>query len=225
MTDPVPVWARPERGARGPAPERSRAQITEAAVAIADADGLAAVSMRQVARSLGTGPASLYRYVSGRDDLVDLMADAVAGEIDLAPMPGGDWAGDMVALASAGKAVHLRHPWLLDVPPQPARVGPRAIDYLEHALHLLEPAPADGRTKLEVIGVVNGLVAQFARNEIAARDAAAERQAAQAAYLAQVAAEGRHPRLAAAMADTAPHEDAQILFERTIRRVVTGLIA
>jgi AcrR family transcriptional regulator len=60
--EPRTVWDRPERGSRGPAPERSRAQITAVAVALADAEGLAAVSMRRVAGELGTGPASLYRY-------------------------------------------------------------------------------------------------------------------------------------------------------------------
>src|SRR5947208_2069165 len=84
VMEPVTVWERPERGARGPAPDRSRAQITTAAIELADAHGLAAVSMRRVAARLATGPASLYRYVSGRAEILDLMVDAVTGEVDLA---------------------------------------------------------------------------------------------------------------------------------------------
>ncbi|SDI43517.1 regulatory protein, tetR family [Sinosporangium album] len=222
MSDSVAVWARPERGRRGPAPERSRDQIARAAIAIADADGLAAVSMREVAASLGTGPASLYRYVRAREDLLDLMADAVLAELELSAAPSTDWVDDLVALAGEVKAVHLRHPWLLDLPPQPSRLGPRAIDLIEHALGLMRHLPVQGRVKLEVIGVVNSLVAQFARHETAAEAPVSDRQAAQTAYLGKVAADGSHPLLAAALADTAPG-DALDVFEPTIRHVAMGL--
>jgi AcrR family transcriptional regulator len=233
--DPLSVWTRPERGARGPAPERSRAQITAAAVELADAGGLAAVSMRQVAQRLGTGPASLYRYVAGRDDLVDLMADTVSREIDLTAAPSGDWVGDLVLLAVQAKGVHLRHPWLLDVMAQYTPLGPASIDYLEHALRVLDPAPASSRAKLEAIGILSGLVTLFARNELNARSAGAspdERQRAQSAYLAEVAAAGEHPRLLAAMTSAAGAGDADdagagadVVFERTLRRVLGGLLA
>ncbi|MYW00548.1 TetR/AcrR family transcriptional regulator [Streptomyces sp. SID3343] len=252
--EPVSVWTRPERGRRGPAPGRSRAQITATAVELADADGLAAVSMRQVARRLDTGPASLYRYVAAREDLIDLMADAVTAEIDLTVTPSGDWTNDLVALAAQAKAVYLRHPWLLDVMAQYTPLGPASIDYLEHALTLLDPAPASSRAKLEAIGILGGLVTLFARNELNARSAGAspdERQRAQTAYLGEVAAAGKHPRLLAAMTSAAGAAAAAAdasagvdtggggggggakdadswgdgVFERTLRRVLAGLLA
>ncbi len=102
-TRPATVWSRPERGARGPAPERSRTQITTAALAPADAEGLAAVSMRALAQRLGTGPASLYRYVGSRDELLDLMADAVAGELDLSGPPAATGWGNSSASPSSPK--------------------------------------------------------------------------------------------------------------------------
>jgi AcrR family transcriptional regulator len=77
---PPSIWLRPERSARGPVPEHSRAEIARAAVALADRGGLAAVTMRSVAAAIGTGPASLYRYVDTRDDILELMADEVVGE-------------------------------------------------------------------------------------------------------------------------------------------------
>jgi AcrR family transcriptional regulator len=223
--DTVPVWDRPERGARGPAPERSRGQITDAAIAVADEEGLQAVSMRRVAALLGTGSASLYRYVSGRDDLVDLMVDALTGRIER-PAPTGDWAADLVRLARAVKALHLRHRWLLDLPPDPARLGPNALDHLEHALALLAPAPAGDRTRLEVIGVTTALAVQFAREEDIATRAPA-RHAAQAAYLARAATDGTRPRLAAALADQTPHphDDRTTLFDHVLHRTITALIA
>ena len=74
------IWMRPERAAAGRPAQRSRAEITAAAIGIADREGLDAVSMRRVAAELGTGAASLYRYVDTREELLDLMSDATGAE-------------------------------------------------------------------------------------------------------------------------------------------------
>ncbi len=206
----VTVWARPERGTRGPAAVHSRAELTAVAVELADRSGLAAVSTRQVARALGTGQASLYRYISSRDDLLDLMTDAVAGEVGLDVPLGGDPVEDLVALASRTKAVHLRHPWLSDVPPEPLRLGPRGLDYLEYALRAMEPAPLSGRIKMEIVALMNALVAQFARTELQTSRGNASRQAAQTAHLGEAASRGGHPHVAAAMADRTETDPAQV---------------
>ncbi|MFE3646795.1 TetR/AcrR family transcriptional regulator [Streptomyces sp. NPDC059122] len=235
----VLVWQRPERGARGPAPERSREQLAAAAIGLADAGGLAAVSVRQVAKELGTGPASLYRYVAGRDDLVDLMVDAVTGEIDLAVELTGDPAADLVALAARTQEVQLRHPWLLEVAPEAMRVGPRGLDYLEFALCALEPAAGlTGQGKLEAVAVLNALVAMLSGVELRARRSPTGRQAAQSAYLGTVAGRGGHPLLARALVGGAagapaggnrPRAGAPVEagahFERVVRRVLAGLLA
>ncbi|MCX5444323.1 TetR/AcrR family transcriptional regulator [Streptomyces nigrescens] len=225
--EPVTVWARAGRGARGPVAAHSHAELTAVAVELADQGGLSAVSMRQVAKELGTGQASLYRYVSGRDDLLDLMTDAVTGEIDLDVPLHGDPVEDLVALAARAKAVHLRHPWLSDVPPEPLRLGPRGMDFLEYALRAMAPVRLPGRTKMEIVALMSALVAQFARAETQVGRATTDRQAAQAAYLTQTASHGDHPHVAAAMADHTgadPAEDPQPLFERTMHRVLTGLV-
>ncbi|WP_269858117.1 TetR/AcrR family transcriptional regulator [Streptomyces sp. RPT161] len=224
--EPVTVWERPERGARGPAPERSRAQITAAAIELADAEGLAAVSMRQVAVKLATGPASLYRYLADRDELFDLMADAVAAEVDLTAPLTGDPVEDLLVLALQSKEVHLRHPWLLDIPTEPLRLGPNGLDYLERALRALAPAPLSEQSKLETIGLLNALVTQFARAELHAQRSPTERQKAQATYLIKAAAEGRHPLVAQALAgQTASNADSrpQSHFAPLVRRVLVGL--
>ncbi|MEU3017809.1 MULTISPECIES: TetR/AcrR family transcriptional regulator [unclassified Nocardiopsis] len=221
--EPTTVWNRPERGARGPAPERSRAQITAEAVAVADEGGLAAVSMRQVARRLGTGPASLYRYVSTRADLLDLMADAVSGEIDLDVALTGDPVEDLAALASRAKRTHLDHPWLLDLPTEPVP-GPRGMDYLEYALRALEPTRLAHPARLETIGLVNGLVTLFARTEI--RRAATEGDSPSRTRVPGAAATpDRHPLVTAALAASpGADQDTHVLFERMVRRVLTGLV-
>ncbi|WP_189531199.1 TetR/AcrR family transcriptional regulator [Streptomyces roseolilacinus] len=221
------VWARPERGARGPAAVHSRAELTAAAIGLADRSGLAAASMRQVAKALGTGQASLYRYVSSRDDLIDLMTDAVTGEVDLDVPLTGDPVEDVVALASRTKAVHLRHPWLVDVSPEPLRLGPRGLDYLEYALRALAPVPLPGRIKLETVALMNALVTQFARTELGSSREDADRRAGQIAYLREAATRRTHPHVAAAMAEgveAGSPQAPQAMFERTMRRVLTGLI-
>ncbi|MFD4176778.1 TetR/AcrR family transcriptional regulator [Streptomyces anulatus] len=238
-TRPTTVWSRPERGARGPAPERSRTQITAAALALADAEGLAAVSMRALAQRLGTGPASLYRYVGSRDELLDLMADAVAGELDLSGATGGDWLDDLVGLALQSRDAHVRHPWLADLNDRRGEVlGPHAIDYLDHALGILAPAPGTAGQKLEAIGLLGGLAVLFARREAAATspgdpspgDPAAATSpgdpAARAARLAAVAAEGRHPHLLAALtaAGAPPPADRDALFVRLLRRLLPAML-
>ncbi|MGX1759612.1 TetR/AcrR family transcriptional regulator [Streptomyces lydicus] len=234
--EPVVVWERPERGARGPAPERSRGQITRAAVRLADAGGLASVSVRQVAKELGTGPASLYRYVAGRDDLVDLMVDAATGEIDLTVALTGEPVTDLVALATRTREVQLRHPWLLEVTPEAMRVGPCGLDYLEFALGALAPVRMTGPAKLEAVAVLNALVAMVSRTALQSVRSPTARQSAQAAYLTAAAGKGAHPLLAQALTGrpeagpgahpaAGPAQDAQDLFERVIRRVLAGLLA
>lgn len=220
------VWTRPERGARGPAPERSRTEITTAALALADAEGLAAVSMRALAQKLGTGPASLYRYVGSRDELLDLMADAVAGEMDLSGATGGgDWLDDLVGLALQSRDAHVRHPWLADLNDRRGEVlGPHAIDYLDHALGILVPAPGTAGEKLEAIGLLGALAVLFARREAGA--AGAGGSSAQAAHLAAVAAEGRHPHLLAALtaAGEPPPADRDALFVRLLKRLLPAML-
>jgi len=205
---------------------RDRTQITAVAIELADEAGLAAVSMRQVAGRLGTGPASLYRYVSTRDDLLDLMADAAAGKIDLGVPLSGDPVEDLAALAGRAKQVHLTHPWLLDLPTEPT-LGPRGMDYLECALRALAPTSLSYPAQLETIGLVNGLVALFARTELKRRNPPADPRRAHASFLAAAATEERYPLIAAALAHSPGAEapqGADVLFERMVRRVLTGLV-
>ena len=127
--------------------------LPPAAVAIADSEGLAAASMRRVAAALGTASASLYRYVTNRDELLALMADAVTAELDLGGLPTAHgWRHDVLTVAHALRAHYRRHPWMLDVLPSATGaqgLGPAAIDYLEAVLGALSPLDSDPRRKLE----------------------------------------------------------------------------
>lgn len=225
------IWTRPERSARGPAPEHSRAEITAAAIALADAAGLGAVTMRSVAAAFETGPASLYRYVGNRAELLELMADQARGELKPAydGAGSGEPAARLLALAREGRALYLRHPWLLDVPTAPIP-GPNAIAFIEHALAALTGVDLSGPAKLETIGLFSGAVRLLAQTEIEQRQAgqnAAEWQSELAAYLSQIVAAGQHPHLAAALAETAsmdPARQEDDLFERAMARILGGLL-
>lgn len=217
------VWERAD-GRRGPAPAHSRAELAAAAIELADQGGLAAVSTRRIAQRLGVSQSALYRYVSGRDDVLDLMADAAAGEIDLDVPLTGVAIDDLTALGIRAKEVYVRYPWLADIPVEPLRLGPRGIDYLEYALRAMAAVDAPGPVKLQTVAVLNALAQQFARAESDEGTANESRRSAQVAYVHKMAEGGRHPYLAAALA--APDRDARPaeLFEPLLRRAVAGVL-
>jgi AcrR family transcriptional regulator len=224
-SDSAGTGDRPGRRRRGPVPEYRLDQIASAAIALADADGLDAVTMRAVAADLGTGPASLYRYINTRDELIEAMIDQAHGEIDYRGVPSGDWSADLLALARGTRALYLRHPWLLEKVESARLTGPNTISYLEHALAALSGVDIGSSAKFEVIGVLNALVVMLARSETAsASDAAATRMQS---HLRRAATDGRHPHLAAAVADPsrdARNESPEARFKRIVARVLTGLV-
>ena len=228
------IWTRPERSARGPVPEHSRAEIAAAAVSLADARGLAAVTMRSAATAVGTAPASLYRYVATRDELVELMADRVYGEIPGREPGSGNPVADLLRLARQSRDVYHRHPWLLDVPATGNLPGPHAVAFVERVLAALADVDLTGPEKLVTVGLFSGVVRLFAQTEISQRQAGqdtAQWQNSLAGYLLQVSAAGQHPHLAAALADAAAGASAgggpvqgEPLFDQAMSRILTGLL-
>jgi AcrR family transcriptional regulator len=223
------IWTRPERQSRGPTPEHSRAEIASAGVALADAAGLGAVTMRSVAAAIGTGPASLYRYVANRAELLELMADQARGELAYDGAGSGEPAARLLAIAREGRALYLRHPWLLEVPAAPIP-GPSAIAFIEQCLAALSDVDLSGPAKLETIGLFSGAVRLSAQTEIEQRRAGqdtAQWQGELTAYLSRIVTAGQNPYLAAALADAASTDPAQQqdnLFERAMTRIVAGLL-
>src|SRR5262245_12065483 len=105
--EPPPViWARLSSQGRGPARTLDHEAITAVAVALADEDGVDAVSMRRIAGRMDHSPMSLYRHVGNKDDLTELMYDAVLGELDLAGIPSGSWRADIARLAREMRRLH-----------------------------------------------------------------------------------------------------------------------
>ncbi|MFR9792025.1 TetR/AcrR family transcriptional regulator C-terminal domain-containing protein [Streptomyces sp. MB22_4] len=223
---PEVIWARPERTGRGPRPAYSRDDIAAAAVRIADARGLDAVSMRQVAAELGCGTMSLYNYVPRKEDLYELMMDAVAAEHVLWE-PGGDWRAELMRVAHQARALMRRHPWMPRLMSPVYGFSPHTLRYLEHCLACLEPLEAPYGTKLELIAMVNGVVTTYVRNELDTAERVRalpwsqdEETAVRGAYLARQVASGKYPRLAEAFAQDPGPVDMEAVFERALGRVL-----
>src|SRR3954470_11732754 len=110
------AWGLRERPARGPKPGLSLERIVAAAVAVARAEGVEAVSMSRVARELGSSPMSLYRYVGAKHELRPLMGDPALGGAPAAPQRGPGWRAGIERWAGTFHDPLRRHPWVLRVP-------------------------------------------------------------------------------------------------------------
>jgi AcrR family transcriptional regulator len=217
----VPVWLRPERAASGRPARRSRPQLADAAIAIADREGLDAVSMRRVAAELGTGAASLYRYLDNREDLLDLMTDAVGAEYDL-PGPTGDWRADLVAAGEQMRAIMLRHPWLASLLPVRAPLGPNGLALLEYVIAALAAHPAEVSAKLEAFAMMTAIAALFVQAETAGDSAVRQRNAV---FLRHAVASGEHQELALLLAGAQPEPAGPAgRFAEILGRVLDGLL-
>ncbi|EFF90228.1 regulatory protein [Streptomyces sp. e14] len=225
---PEVIWARPERTGRGPKPAYTRADIAAAAVRIADAGGLDAVSMRHVAAELGCGTMSLYNYVPRKEDLYELMVDAVSGEHELWE-PSGDWRADMRRVAHQSRDLMRRHTWLPRLMSGIYGFSPHALRYLEHCLTCLDPLEASYGTKMELVAMLNAVVTMYVSNELATAErtrslpwSEEEETAVRIAYLGGQVATGAYPRMAAAFAEGAGPIDLEAVFERAVTRVLDG---
>jgi AcrR family transcriptional regulator len=140
--------------------------IARAAIGIADADGLAALSMRRVAERLGIGTMSLYTYVPGKAELIDVMLDTVYGETARPDEVSGGWRARLTQIASQNWALYLRHPWMLQVARGRAVLGPNLIAKYDYELRAVEGI---GLTDIEmdsVLGLVLGHVEGVARRAV-----------------------------------------------------------
>ncbi len=108
----VPGAAGVVRRAKGGERELGRERIVEAAMRVADHEGLAALSMRRVATELGVATMSLYRHVPGKDELLRLMTDRVFGEQPLAAAPAPDWRTGLEEVSRLQWRIYRSHPWL-----------------------------------------------------------------------------------------------------------------
>ena len=152
------------RAGRGGRRDLTLDRVVRAAIEVADKEGLVALSMRRVADALGVGTMSLYTYVPGKAELIDLMLDTTYGELvreDVA----GNWRARLEAVARQNWQLYRRHPWMLTVGMSRPPLGPHVMAKYEYELRTVADPGLD---ELEMDSVLN-LVLGHA--EVAARRA------------------------------------------------------
>ncbi|MFJ6010694.1 TetR/AcrR family transcriptional regulator [Streptomyces sp. NPDC092952] len=201
----------------GPRPALSVDAIVAAAIGLADAEGMAALSMRAVGERLGRTAMALYTYVPGKSELLDLMYDQVHAELPAGYPDDGDWRAGLTAWAHDGLEFHLRHPWVLQVSQARPVLGPHEYAGLDTLVRLLTATGLDAPLLRRLIGTLSHFVRGCAGTVAEARQAAAATGEpderwwfARSALLAEVAPDfaARYPDLAALEGASAPRQAA-----------------
>ncbi|MGW2177050.1 TetR/AcrR family transcriptional regulator [Streptomyces sp. NPDC001732] len=223
------LWGTGDRPSRGPKPALTLGRIVTAAVAIADTEGLAALSMRRLSTDLGTGTMSLYRYVPGKAELLDLMLDHVLGEpLDAAPADEpADWRAALGTMARTYLEQLDRHPWLLKINQARTVLGPSALRGLERALAGIRGMGLADRELISTIITVNSFVEGIARTRLQAVEAVQQTGLGddafwenQRPYLERAMASGDYPLMAALAEDAFGYDVDHFAFG--LQRLIDG---
>lgn len=228
------VWERPARAPRGPAPSLTRDAIAAAAVRLADATGLESVSMRTLGAELGVGAASLYRYVQSKDEIVELMADAVMGR-DMHFDAAGGWRPALRSYARGLRQMIRLHPWMVVEGAGRTSLGPHTAATFEQVLTGVDGLGLDIDDMLTMVETVDAFTRGRALEEVADQEAVRRsgldnnawmRQ--QGPYVQRLVESGRYPLLSRVIGDAeAPHDPDRLdrAFERGLEVVLDGLTA
>jgi AcrR family transcriptional regulator len=216
------LWGERAQPTRGPKPALTLAGIAEAAIAVADAEGLAAVSMQRVAAELGKTKMSLYRYLPGKAELVALMIEQAIGEPPVL-RAAGPWRVALTEWSERLFAAYLRHPWSVDATVGRRPLGPRELGWMECALAALGPgAGLTGAERLDAIAVLAGHARMVAQQSAARLD----EHAMNAAMGEVMMLHGeRFPHLTAAMRETAVSGGQNQAFTFGLDRILDGIEA
>jgi AcrR family transcriptional regulator len=207
-------WAPRPRPTRGPNAALTLDQIADAAIAIADAEGLAAVSMQRVAADLGYTKMSLYRYLPGKNELIAAMIERA---LQTPPAVTGPWREALTAWATALVRAYAGHPWALEASTGRRPIGPHEITWMERALTVLPPG-LTGAERLDAVATIAG----HARM-IAGQSGGAERDLAAAMGVILREHAASYPAVVAAVSDVAAHGGADDAFQFGLARILDGL--
>lgn len=194
------LWGREPAGRRGPKPGRTIQEIGAAAIAIADAEGLAAVSMKAVATALGLTTMSLYRYLDSKDELYAVMLDVACGPVTVRFGRAG-WRRRLTQWTWGLTEIRLAHPWTVEVPQHAPPATPNVLAWTEAGLEALAETPLTGSQRLSILLAVDGWAQNHVRQSLQMRLLGASAEASGDVYGQQVAAlidPVRFPRLAEA---------------------------
>ncbi|MBT2467365.1 TetR/AcrR family transcriptional regulator [Streptomyces sp. ISL-66] len=218
------LWGPHPKPSRGPKPALSLDRIARAGIEIAEAEGLAAVSMQRVAGLLGVTKMALYRYVPGKAELVALMVEAAIGE---APPPDGPrcgWREQLSDWACRLVGVFQQHPWLLDATVGQRILGPGELAWMEQALAALDGTGFSGAERLDAVVLLSGHV-RGAVQQARAAGPAGNPEAQLIVTLGELMqTHGEHyPALTAALASVTQHGGQDQGFEFGLQRILDGL--
>ena len=160
------LWGKDRAGRRGPKPKVGLEQIVQAAVEIADAEGIEAVSTRRVAEAVGISPMSFYTHVPSKAELLDIMLDHIVGPVKNAPPDWErlDWRGRMSVIAEAQWHFFLQHPWVLQFQTHRPVLGPNTLASYEVALSAVDGIGLDEIEMDLAVTALMDLVAGAVRN-------------------------------------------------------------
>ncbi|MCS5719180.1 TetR/AcrR family transcriptional regulator [Herbiconiux sp. CPCC 205763] len=229
-------WGVAEQPHKGPRRELSIERIVEAAIELADAEGIGAVSMNRVATSLGFTTMSLYRYITSKDDLLLLMQDA-ALDIPTPPEPRvSDWRAELHEWVTLTLAVFRAHPWYADIPIGGVPITPNNLRIVDWGLRCLRDTGLSDTEKMATILLATGYSRTFGTLERDIRQATAQAgpQAAvpgtnYGAALATLVTEERFPYLGPVFAsgayldDLERDDDGFDDFEYGLQRILDGI--
>lgn len=222
------LWRTREQPSRGRPPSLTVDQIVETAIEVADADGVDAISMRNIAERLGVRAMALYRYVPGKTELLNLMLDHVHAVDDTSETP-SDWRTAAERYARRSWRRYLAHPWLLQLNWSRPVLGPHMVADYEAGLSALSGLGVTDVERVVVNQVVDGYVTGMARNFVQRQVAPqasglddAEFWRRQAPALAKAFAAGHYPTVAA-LPDEARATNWERDFEFGLQRILDGL--
>ncbi|GAB3647754.1 TetR/AcrR family transcriptional regulator [Glycomyces tarimensis] len=220
----------PQPSKPGPKPKLTVERIVEAAIRAADREG-SCFGMREVAAELGVGTMTIYRYVPGKKELIDLMVDRLSRVGPEAPdLTGLDWRQRLELLAESTWHVYSEHPWLLEIDQRRPVLGPDSLDGFNFAVAAFEGHELPDKEVNLVITAVSNLVTGTARQYLL-RDSAEDEPAvgeqewweAQLPYLEKAVASGRYPAIARFTDENAWDISAHDAMRYALERLLDGL--
>ncbi|HZC27728.1 MAG TPA: TetR/AcrR family transcriptional regulator [Actinopolymorphaceae bacterium] len=230
------LWRDPDsaEARRGPRQGLTLERVVTTAIDLADAEGLGAVTMRRVAQALGVVPMSLYTYVPGKAELLDLMLDAVYGQMPRGDLSGMPWRERLETLARENRELFDRHPWVAEVATSRPPLGPGVMAKYEHELRAFEGLELDDvemdAALTFLLGFVHAAARTAAEVTMIRQDSAMSEEewwAANAPLLARVLDPSRYPTAArvgaAAGAAHSAAYDPDHAYEFGLQRVLDGL--
>ncbi|HEY3727487.1 MAG TPA: TetR/AcrR family transcriptional regulator [Solirubrobacteraceae bacterium] len=221
------AWGLREPGTRGPKRGLTLDGIVQAAIHVAVSEGLDSLSMGRVARQLGVGTMSLYRYVASKDELLTLMVDTALGTPQDPPPPDQGWREGITESAVWLRDAYRRHPWALKVPITAPPLGPNNVAWLEGALRSLAVTPLSEQQKLSTVLLISGFVRNYATltADFAAAHYGEPVMPRYGALLSQLIEPSRFPALQQAIAsgalDDEDHPDQEFRFG--LQRILDGV--